>query len=104
MYRSFNVTAGLIELLVFKAAEYDSSGHRRADRRSAPFPSRPYAVCFLSPVPLGVWLDPADLPHQIEVGFANGKTGRKCKEAEITVQTEYRWRKEYGAEVPARTF
>lgn len=45
---------------------------------------------------LGVWLDPADLPHQIEVGFANGKTDCKCKEAEITVQTQYRWRKEYG--------
>ena len=35
--------------------------------------------------------------RQIEVGIANGKTTlRVCKEAEITVQTYYRWRKEYG--------
>ena len=37
------------------------------------------------------------LLRQIEVGIANGKTTPKvCKEAEITVQTYYRWRKEYG--------
>jgi len=36
--------------------------------------------------------------RQIEVGIANGKlTPQACKEAEITVQTFYRWRKEYGA-------
>ena len=35
--------------------------------------------------------------RQIEVGIANGKlTPQACKEAEITVQTFYRWRKEYG--------
>jgi putative transposase len=35
--------------------------------------------------------------RQIEVGIANGKpTPQACKEAEITVQTYYRWRKEYG--------
>jgi putative transposase len=35
--------------------------------------------------------------RQIEVGIANGKTTpQACKEAEITVQTFYRWRKEYG--------
>ncbi len=35
--------------------------------------------------------------RQIEVGIANGKpTPQPCKEAEITVQTYYRWRKEYG--------
>jgi hypothetical protein len=34
------------------------------------------------------------LLRQIEVGIANGKTTRQaCKEAEITVQTFYRWRK-----------
>jgi putative transposase len=34
---------------------------------------------------------------QIEVELANGKTTpQACKEAEITVQTYYRWRKEYG--------
>src|ERR1700726_3045728 len=38
------------------------------------------------------------LLRQIEVGIANGKTTPQvCKEAEITVQTYYRWRKEYGA-------
>ena len=37
------------------------------------------------------------LLRQIEVGIANGKpTPQVCKEAEITVQTYYRWRKEYG--------
>jgi len=37
------------------------------------------------------------LLRQIEVGIANGKlTPQACKEAEITVQTFYRWRKEYG--------
>jgi putative transposase len=37
------------------------------------------------------------LLRQIEVGIANGKTPPQvCKEAEITVQTYYRWRKEYG--------
>ena len=35
--------------------------------------------------------------RQIEVGVANGKTTpQACKEAEITMQTFYRWRKEYG--------
>ena len=35
--------------------------------------------------------------RQIEVGIANGKTTPQvCKEAGITVQTFYRWRKEYG--------
>ena len=35
--------------------------------------------------------------RQIEVGMANGKlTPQVCKKAEITVQTYYRWRKEYG--------
>jgi len=35
--------------------------------------------------------------RQIEVSIANGKTTRQaCKEAEITMQTFYRWRKEYG--------
>ena len=35
--------------------------------------------------------------RQIEVSVANGKpTPQACKEAEITVQTFYRWRKEYG--------
>ncbi|MFZ0278055.1 MAG: IS3 family transposase [Candidatus Sulfotelmatobacter sp.] len=35
--------------------------------------------------------------RQIEVGIANGKTTpQACKEAGITVQTFYRWRKEYG--------
>ena len=35
--------------------------------------------------------------RQIEVGIANGKsTPQACKEAEITIQTFYRWRKEYG--------
>ena len=37
------------------------------------------------------------LLRQIEVAVANGKTTpQACKEAEITVQTYYRWRKEYG--------
>ena len=35
--------------------------------------------------------------RQIEVGIANGKnTPQACKEAAITVQTFYWWRKEYG--------
>ena len=35
--------------------------------------------------------------RQIEVGIANGKTTPQAsKEAEITIQTFYRWRKEYG--------
>ena len=35
--------------------------------------------------------------RQIEVAVANGKTTpQACKEASITVQTYYRWRKEYG--------
>ena len=38
-----------------------------------------------------------NLLRQIEVEIANGKTTpQACKEAEITVQTFYRWRKEYG--------
>ena len=39
----------------------------------------------------------ATMLQQIEVGIANGKTTpQACKEAAITVQTFYRWRKEYG--------
>jgi hypothetical protein len=35
--------------------------------------------------------------RQIEVGIANGETTpQACKEAEKTMQTFYRWRKEYG--------
>jgi putative transposase len=38
-----------------------------------------------------------NLLRQIEVAVANGKTtGQACKEALITEQTYYRWRKEYG--------
>ena len=37
------------------------------------------------------------LLRQIEVGIANGKTTpQACKEAEVTEQTYYPWRKEYG--------
>lgn len=37
------------------------------------------------------------LLRQIEVAIANGKTTpQACKEAEITQQTYYRWRREYG--------
>ncbi len=37
------------------------------------------------------------LLRQIEVEIANGKTTpQACKEAGITQQTYYRWRKEYG--------
>jgi hypothetical protein len=37
------------------------------------------------------------LLRQVEVGLANGKTTlRACKDAEITAQTYYRWRKEFG--------
>ncbi|MDP9338696.1 MAG: IS3 family transposase [Acidobacteriota bacterium] len=37
------------------------------------------------------------LLRQVEVEIANGKTTpQACKETEITVQTYYRWRKEYG--------
>ena len=35
--------------------------------------------------------------RQIEVENANGKTTpQACRDAQITVQTYYRWRKEYG--------
>lgn len=38
-----------------------------------------------------------NLPRQIEVAVANGKTtAQACKEAEIVGQTDLRWRKEYG--------
>ena len=38
-----------------------------------------------------------NLLRQVEVAVANGKTtGQACKEALITEQTYYRWRKEYG--------
>lgn len=38
-----------------------------------------------------------NLLRQIEVAIANGKsTSLACKEAAITDQTYYRWRKEYG--------
>jgi putative transposase len=37
------------------------------------------------------------LLRQRVVAIANGKsTSQACKEAEITPQTYYRWRKEYG--------
>ncbi len=37
------------------------------------------------------------LLRQIEVAVGNGKsTPQACKEAEITTQTYYRWRKEFG--------
>ena len=37
------------------------------------------------------------LLRPFEVAIANGKTTpQACKEAEITTQTYYRWRKEYG--------
>ena len=37
------------------------------------------------------------LLRQVEVGIANGNTTpQACKEAEITAQTYYRWRKEFG--------
>ena len=37
------------------------------------------------------------LLRQIEVAVANGKTTpQACKEAEVTEQTYYQWRKEYG--------
>jgi len=37
------------------------------------------------------------LLRQIEVALANGKTTpQACKEAQITAQTYYRWRKEFG--------
>ena len=37
------------------------------------------------------------LLRQVEAEIANGKiTPQACKEAEITQQTYYRWRKEYG--------
>lgn len=35
--------------------------------------------------------------RQIEVEIANGKTTpQACRDAQITAQTYYRWRKEYG--------
>lgn len=38
-----------------------------------------------------------NLLRQVEVSIANGKTTvQSCKEASITEQTYYRWRKEYG--------
>ena len=38
-----------------------------------------------------------NLLRQIEVEIANGKTTpQACKDAEITQQTYYRWRKEFG--------
>jgi len=38
-----------------------------------------------------------NLLRQIEVAIANGNTTpQACKEAQITAQTYYRWRKEYG--------
>ena len=38
-----------------------------------------------------------NLLRQIEVEIANGKTTpQACRGAEITAQTYYRWRKEYG--------
>jgi transposase-like protein len=38
-----------------------------------------------------------NLLRQIEVAMANGKTTpQACRDAGITVQTYYRWRKEFG--------
>ena len=38
-----------------------------------------------------------NLLRQIEVAIANGKaTPQACRDAEITAQTYYRWRKEFG--------
>ena len=38
-----------------------------------------------------------NLLRQVEVEIANGKTTpQACRDAEITVQTYYRWRREYG--------
>jgi len=38
-----------------------------------------------------------NLLRQIEVEIANGKTTpQACRDAQITVQTYYRWRKEFG--------
>jgi putative transposase len=38
-----------------------------------------------------------NLLRQTEVGVANGKTtAQGCKDAEITEQTYYRWREQYG--------
>jgi putative transposase len=38
-----------------------------------------------------------NLLRQIEVEIANGKTTpQACRDAEITAQTYYRWRKEFG--------
>ena len=38
-----------------------------------------------------------NLLRQIEVEIANGKTTpQACRDAEITTQTYYRWRKEFG--------
>ena len=38
-----------------------------------------------------------NLLRQMEVEIANGKTtGQACRDAEITAQTYYRWRKEFG--------
>jgi putative transposase len=37
-------------------------------------------------------------PRQVEVELANGTTTpQACKEAEISVRTYYRWRKEFGS-------
>jgi putative transposase len=42
-----------------------------------------------------------NLLRQIEVAVANGKTTTlACKEAEITEQTYFRWRREYGGLQP----
>ena len=44
-----------------------------------------------------------NLLRQIEVEIANGKTTpQACKEGEITQQTYYRWRKEYGGHQQAQ--
>ena len=38
-----------------------------------------------------------NLLRQVEVEIANGKTTpQACRDAQITAQTYYRWRKEYG--------
>jgi len=38
----------------------------------------------------------ATLLRQIEVEIANGPTPQACHEAQIAVQTYYRWRKDFG--------
>ena len=40
-----------------------------------------------------------NLLRQVEVEIANGKTmPQACRDAQITAQTRYRWRKEFGGQ------